>query len=240
VLTFIAVRSLIVSEWELGELRRHRLRLNRFLPDRRDQVRIDVGERVGFQPCRLVEVAIGVVDREEHREEVVGRLAEHPLQQLPCELPDLGPGARIRVALRRGVEEQRIAARAGRGRQHVQQVRRLMRVDLVERDVGRVQSVLRRGLRVDRLKARPDLQSGDRLGEYLQTERLPQFRGLLDHPLRGILRVLSRGREQCRREPATAVCRLRKPKRFTMKKTCAGCRTIVGLSHLPSTCGSTR
>src|SRR5690606_38702040 len=41
--------------------------------------------------------------------------------------------------------------------------------------------------------------------------------------------------------PYPSMCmasRLRKPKSCTTKNTCDGCRTMVGLSHLPSTCGS--
>ena len=58
-----------------------------------------------------------------------------------------------------------------------------MRVDLVETDVRRVQTVLGAGLGMDRLEGRARLETGDRLGPGLQPERLAQRRRLLDHAL---------------------------------------------------------
>src|SRR5690606_1033554 len=105
------------------------------------------------------------------------------LQYLLREVSHLVPRAGVGVALGGGVQPQRAAACAGRGLQDVHEVAGLVRVDLVEAGVRRVQAVLRRRLRVDRLAEGSCLEAADAVRPHLQAEPLREVRRLLDHPL---------------------------------------------------------
>ena len=98
---------------------RHCLSLDRLLPDLFQQERIDLHERIGLDPLRLVKIVIRFlasgfiffVQREIHRKKVVS--LKNTLQQLFRKVPNLGPGPRIGIAFGRRVQKQRILARAG-------------------------------------------------------------------------------------------------------------------------------
>ena len=142
----------------------------------------DTQQRVRLNPYRLVEVVVAVVQRVIEREEVIG--IDDAFDYLLREGPHLVPRAGVLVALGGRVQEQRILSRAGGRPQDVEQVTSLVRVQLVEHQRRRVQTVLRAGLRVDGLKHPAVFVTDHGPRERLQREGLTESGELLHHPLR--------------------------------------------------------